>query len=225
MTARSGRPRRGRHQPDQGWPRCDADEQKRSALRHDPRDRAGRQSCAVGICGAAGVFRIARPELDTWIAHPTRRIETMLWDAADGGSSSARTQQLWSLRLQVGRWQAVVCGSEGIQVARPASPFVQYAPTAGLCRASDRGSRNSIAATARRHRGADFDCRRASATCRSTTRHSASSRRKRSVSSTAWTGRTRLERGRQRAPRAVFEPASTHVPLSRHRCEQQRCVE
>ncbi len=31
-----------------------------------------------------GLVRIARKELDTWIADPTRRIETAVWDAADG---------------------------------------------------------------------------------------------------------------------------------------------
>jgi signal transduction histidine kinase/ligand-binding sensor domain-containing protein len=31
-----------------------------------------------------GLVRIARAEMDAWIADPTRRIETMVWDAADG---------------------------------------------------------------------------------------------------------------------------------------------
>ena len=31
-----------------------------------------------------GLVRIARPELDAWIADPTRRIETTVWDAFDG---------------------------------------------------------------------------------------------------------------------------------------------
>ncbi len=33
---------------------------------------------------ACGLVRIARTELDAWIADPTRRIETTVWDAADG---------------------------------------------------------------------------------------------------------------------------------------------
>jgi signal transduction histidine kinase/ligand-binding sensor domain-containing protein len=33
---------------------------------------------------ACGLVRIARTELDAWIANPKRRIETTLWDAADG---------------------------------------------------------------------------------------------------------------------------------------------
>ena len=33
---------------------------------------------------ACGLLRIARTELDAWIADPKRRIETTLWDAADG---------------------------------------------------------------------------------------------------------------------------------------------
>ena len=33
---------------------------------------------------ACGLVRIARTELDAWIADPKHRIETTLWDAADG---------------------------------------------------------------------------------------------------------------------------------------------
>jgi len=33
---------------------------------------------------ACGLVRVTRNELDTWIADPTRRIETMIWDAAEG---------------------------------------------------------------------------------------------------------------------------------------------
>ena len=33
---------------------------------------------------ACGLVRIARSELDAWIADPKRRIETTVWDAADG---------------------------------------------------------------------------------------------------------------------------------------------
>ena len=33
---------------------------------------------------ACGLVRIARTELDAWIASPQRRIETRVWDAADG---------------------------------------------------------------------------------------------------------------------------------------------
>ena len=33
---------------------------------------------------ACGLVRIARTELDAWIADPKRRVETTVWDAADG---------------------------------------------------------------------------------------------------------------------------------------------
>jgi signal transduction histidine kinase/ligand-binding sensor domain-containing protein len=68
---------------------------------------------------ACGLFRIGRTELETWIAQPTRRIETSFWDAADGvhlrmapgsyGPFTARSAdgKLWFL------------GAEGIQVVDP----------------------------------------------------------------------------------------------------------
>ena len=69
---------------------------------------------------ACGLVRIARSELDTWIADPKRRIQTTLWDAADGvmlraippayfGPSVAKSTdgKLWFL------------GGEGVQVVDP----------------------------------------------------------------------------------------------------------
>jgi ligand-binding sensor domain-containing protein len=35
---------------------------------------------------ACGLVRITRPELDGWIADPTRKVKTTVWDAADGVS-------------------------------------------------------------------------------------------------------------------------------------------
>ena len=39
---------------------------------------------SIWLYTGCGLVRIARAELDAWIADPTRRIETMVWDAADG---------------------------------------------------------------------------------------------------------------------------------------------
>jgi len=39
---------------------------------------------ALWLNTACGLVRIARTELDPWIADPSRKIETTLWDAADG---------------------------------------------------------------------------------------------------------------------------------------------
>ncbi len=69
---------------------------------------------------ACGLVRVARSELDAWIADPKRRIQTTLWDAADGvmlranppayfGPSVAKSSdgKLWFL------------GGEGVQVVDP----------------------------------------------------------------------------------------------------------
>lgn len=39
---------------------------------------------SLWLYAACGLVRIARPELDAWIADPQRRVETALWDASDG---------------------------------------------------------------------------------------------------------------------------------------------
>ena len=65
------------------------------------------------------------------------------------------TEQLWSLRRQGVRWEAVVCRYGRHPGRRSASPFVQRGPTAGPCRAFDRRSRHSIAASTGGRRGTD----------------------------------------------------------------------
>jgi len=65
---------------------------------------------ALWLYTACGLVRIARSELDAWIANPERSIETTLWDAADGvrlhpvspssfGPTIAKSRdgKLWSL--------------------------------------------------------------------------------------------------------------------------------
>ena len=169
-------------------------------------------SGALWAYAACGLFRIGRTELETWIAHPTRRIETTFWDAADGVQLQTAPSSYGPFVARSADGKLWFVGVGRHPGRRPASPFVQYGSTAGPCRASDRGSakfdRSACPAAPRRRA---FDCRRASATCRSTTRRSASSRRKRSASSTAWTGRT-----------ATGERSSTSATCSIRTCVQAR---
>ena len=44
---------------------------------------------SLWVYAACGVFRITRPELDAWIAQPAHRVQTTLWDAADGAKLRA----------------------------------------------------------------------------------------------------------------------------------------
>ena len=56
---------------------------ERFALRHRSLDNRGRRSFALVVHSLRSV-RIARTELDAWIADPKRTIEAAVWDAADG---------------------------------------------------------------------------------------------------------------------------------------------
>jgi len=44
---------------------------------------------SLWVHAGCGVFRITRPELDAWIAQPAHRVQTRLWDAADGAKPRA----------------------------------------------------------------------------------------------------------------------------------------
>jgi signal transduction histidine kinase/ligand-binding sensor domain-containing protein len=44
---------------------------------------------SLWVYAACGVLRITRPELDAWIARPQHRVQTTLWDAADGAKLRA----------------------------------------------------------------------------------------------------------------------------------------
>ena len=78
-----GRNRGGRPEPDQGWPH------------HTLTSRNGLPCNTIHwtiedddrsfwMYTACGLVRITHGELDAWIADPARRIETKVWDAADG---------------------------------------------------------------------------------------------------------------------------------------------
>lgn len=77
-------------------------------------------SRSLWVYGACGLFRIARTELDAWIAHPRRRVATTLWDAADGVGLWAFAPSSWGpfvTRSRDGRqW---FLAAEGIQVVDP----------------------------------------------------------------------------------------------------------
>jgi signal transduction histidine kinase/ligand-binding sensor domain-containing protein len=75
---------------------------------------------ALWVYAACGVFRIARSELDAWIARPEHRVETTHWDAADGAKLRALAPTsytpLFSRSADGKLW--MVAG-EGIQVLDP----------------------------------------------------------------------------------------------------------
>jgi signal transduction histidine kinase/ligand-binding sensor domain-containing protein len=85
---------------------------------------------SVWVYAACGLFRIARTEIDAWIAHPTRRIQTTLWNAADGVKLRAFAPTAYGppvARSPDGRLWFVA--GEGIQVVDPHHlPFNRVPP-------------------------------------------------------------------------------------------------
>jgi len=76
-------------------------------------------SGALWADGVCGLFRIARTELEAWIAHPADRIATTVWDAADGVQlqSAPSSYGPFAVRSADGRLWFVA--TEGIQVVDP----------------------------------------------------------------------------------------------------------
>ena len=65
-------------------------------------------------------MRITRTELDAWIADPKRRIETTVWDAADGVRlRSGAASRLRSSRREVTDGKMWFLTGEGVQVVDP----------------------------------------------------------------------------------------------------------
>ena len=88
---------------------------------------------------ACGLVRIARTELDAWIADPKRRMETTVWDAADGvrlRSSAASAYGPRVAKSTDGKLWFVT--GEGVQVVDPHHLAVQQTPAAGAHRADRR---------------------------------------------------------------------------------------
>jgi signal transduction histidine kinase len=76
-------------------------------------------SRALWAYAACGLFRIGRTELDTWIAHPTRRIETTFWDAADGVLLRAAPNSYGPFVARSADGKLWFVAAEGIQVIDP----------------------------------------------------------------------------------------------------------
>jgi signal transduction histidine kinase len=76
-------------------------------------------SRALWAYAACGLFRIGRTELDTWIAHPTRRIEVTFWDAADGVQLVAAPSSWGPFVARSADGKLWFLGGEGIQVIDP----------------------------------------------------------------------------------------------------------
>ena len=75
---------------------------------------------SLWVHAGCGVFRITRPELDAWIAQPAHRVQTRLWDAADGAKLRALApssyEPLLSRSTDGKLW---FIAGEGVQVLDP----------------------------------------------------------------------------------------------------------
>jgi len=75
---------------------------------------------SLWVHAGCGVFRITRPELDAWIAQPAHRVQTSLWDAADGAKLRALApssyEPLLSRSTDGKLW---FIAGEGVQVLDP----------------------------------------------------------------------------------------------------------
>src|SRR5271165_7208080 len=78
---------------------------------------------------ACGLVRITRTELDAWIADPTRRIETTVWDAADGVRLRSVAASEYGPRVAKGTDGKIwFLTGEGIQVVDPSHLAVNKLP-------------------------------------------------------------------------------------------------
>ncbi len=76
-------------------------------------------SGALWASAQCGLIRIARTELATWIAHPTRRLETTFWDAADGAQLQTAPSSYGPFVARSADGKLWFVGTEGIQVVDP----------------------------------------------------------------------------------------------------------
>ena len=76
-------------------------------------------SGALWASAQCGLIRIARTELETWIAHPTRRIETTVWDAADGVQLQTAPSSYGPFVARAADGKLWFAATEGIQVVDP----------------------------------------------------------------------------------------------------------
>ena len=116
---------------------------------------------------ACGLVRIARTELDAWIADPKRRVETAVWDAADGVGLHAISPAYFGppvAKSTDGKLWFVP--GEGVQVDRSPSSCCQQTPAAGPHRASQGRRQDHYQNSSK---GCDL-ARQRPRTCGSTTR-------------------------------------------------------
>ena len=107
---------------------------------------------SLWLYAACGLVRITRTELDAWIADPKRRIETAVWDAADGVRLSAVTAPPTILPSRSP--PMADCGScrrRGPGRRSPSSSF-QQSPAAGAYREGLRRREAPLATPAWRRR-------------------------------------------------------------------------
>ena len=95
---------------------------------------------------ACGLVRIARTELDAWIADPKHTIETTVWDAADGVRLRSTAASGYGPRVAKstdGKMWFVT--GDGVQVIDPRHLPVQQTPAAGAHRTNYRRPQDSLA--------------------------------------------------------------------------------
>ena len=87
---------------------------------------------------SCGLVRITRSEMHAWIADPKRRIQTTVWDAADGVRLRSSAASAYGPRVtKSGDGKLWFVTGEGVQSSIRAI-FIQHAPAAGAHRADYR---------------------------------------------------------------------------------------
>jgi signal transduction histidine kinase/ligand-binding sensor domain-containing protein len=79
---------------------------------------------------ACGLVRVARAELDAWLADPKRRVETTAWDMADGVKLNPVSPSSWGptfAKAADGKFWSLI-GAEGIAVVDPRHLVVNKLP-------------------------------------------------------------------------------------------------
>ena len=157
-----------------------------------------------------GLVRIARTELDAWVAAidrvRKRTIQATVFDSSDGVRSRAMASWLQPAGRQIPGWEIVVRDSDGVSVVDPRHlPFNSLPPPVHIEQiTADRKTYDTTSATSGALRLPAL-----TRDLRSITRRSASSRRRRSLPLQA--GRARIATGRTSAPAArrsttIFRP-------------------
>ena len=172
---------------------------------------------------ACGLVRIARTELDAWIADPKRRIETTVWDAADGVRLRSVPPSAYGppvAKSTDGKLWFVT--GEGVQVVDPRHLAVNKLPPPVHIEQVMADGKTTMRRT--QARGCALPCQRPRPGDRL---HGAEPGGAGEGPFQIHAGGPGpgLEGSHQRPPGAVFESAAAQVPLPRNRLQQQRSVE